>query len=226
IGMWVLLAICCLVIIARLAVRAWKRLWTFWISDLFLVLALLTFMTLAVGDTYSFSKGYNSFAEYYDEGFTKWMFSSVLVFELGFYLPRFSLLAFYYQLFPVSEEKLRMCLHVATGYSVCAFLTVGLLYVFWCGVDVAQNWSSSESACKVTLIALPTYIVWPLGVISELLVFFLPFGMLRRLKSLRKREWNSLVLLFLLGAITILISVARFILNVQSIFSYDTCKNM
>lgn len=66
-----LLAICCLVIIARLAVRAWKRLWTFWISDLFLVLALLTFMTLAVGDTYSFSKGHTSLEEYYDEGFTK-----------------------------------------------------------------------------------------------------------------------------------------------------------
>lgn len=99
--------------------------------------------------------------------------------------------------------------------------------------------------CKVTLISLPTYIVWPLGITSELLgkditlnlvqpmltiyemlVFFLPFGMLRRLKSLRKREWNSLVLLFLLGAVTILISVARFVLNVQSIFSYDTCKNM
>lgn len=29
--------------------------------------------------------------------------------------------------------------------------------------------SPSESACKVTLIALPTYIVWPLGVTSELL---------------------------------------------------------
>lgn len=66
-----LLAICCLVIISRLAVRAWKRLWTFWISDLFLVLALLTFMTLAVGDTYTFSKGYTSFAEYYNEGYTK-----------------------------------------------------------------------------------------------------------------------------------------------------------
>lgn len=96
--MWVLLAICCLVIIARLAVRAWKRLWTFWISDLFLVLALLTFTTLAVGDTYSFSKGYTSFAEYYDEGFTKVSTTP------------------FWQLIPVHSNELKVDVFVRAGF--------------------------------------------------------------------------------------------------------------
>jgi hypothetical protein len=51
-----------------------------------------------------------------------------------------SLLAFYYELFPVSARGLRIGLYVATVYTLCAFLSAALIDIFWCGLDVSINW--------------------------------------------------------------------------------------
>ena len=60
------------VVILRLAVRTWVKQWTFWLSDIFLVLAVLLFLSLVVGDTLSFALGFDSFdTTYFDEGYAK-----------------------------------------------------------------------------------------------------------------------------------------------------------
>ncbi|KAJ0141096.1 hypothetical protein CTA2_1575, partial [Colletotrichum tanaceti] len=71
VGEWILLALCFVVVFARLAVRTWHRVWSFWLSEIFLLLALLFFVVLTVGDTYTMAIGKNAFEDYYDEGFAK-----------------------------------------------------------------------------------------------------------------------------------------------------------
>lgn len=45
-----MVGICTLFVAARFAVRAWRRTWSFLISDIFLVFAVLCFALLATGD--------------------------------------------------------------------------------------------------------------------------------------------------------------------------------
>ncbi|TQN64548.1 hypothetical protein CSHISOI_10874 [Colletotrichum shisoi] len=221
---WVLIFLCFVVVLARLAVRTWHRIWSFWLSEIFLVFALLFFIALVVGDTYTMSIGKNAFVnEYFDEGFAKWKFASTIVFDLGFYLPRFSLLAFYYELFPAAEKRLRLCLHLVTAYCACAFATTAFVDIFWCGADVSLNWVNSESVCTLASCPEPMYINWSIGITSELLVFALPFGILR-LKALKTKDRRALLCIFLLGIATLITSTVRFYLTVQSIWSFATCK--
>ncbi|WDK20010.1 archaeal flagellin N-terminal-like domain-containing protein [Colletotrichum graminicola] len=179
--------------------------------------------------------------EYFDEGFAKWKFSSSVIFDLGFYFPRFSLLAFYYELFPTAEKRLRLYLHMVTAYAVCAFFTTGFVDLFWCGADLSVNWADSDTKCTLANCVEPMYINWSIGIASELLgkcselsnlgitnkkiilVFALPFGILK-LKALRTKDRRALFCIFLLGIFTLIISAVRFYLTVRSIWSLETCK--
>ncbi|KAJ0161152.1 hypothetical protein CTA2_6681 [Colletotrichum tanaceti] len=219
---WVLLFLCFVVVLARLAVRTWHKIWSFWLSEVFLVLALLFFLALVVGDTYTMSIGKNAFVdEYFDEAFAKWKFASSVIFDLGFYFPRFSLLAFYYELFPAAEKRLRLYLHLVTAYCACALATTAFVGIFWCGPDVSLNWVNSESVCTLASRPEPMYINWSIGITSELLVFALPFGILR-LKALKTKDRRALLCIFLLGVSTLITSTVRFYLTVQSIWSFST----
>ncbi|WQF90590.1 hypothetical protein CDEST_15604 [Colletotrichum destructivum] len=168
-GEWILLALCFVIISARLAVRTWKKIWSFWLSDVFLLISLLFFLILVVGDTYTLSIGKSAFVEeYYDEGFAKWKFASSVVFDLGFYFPRFSLLAFYNELFSESEKRLRLCLYLVTAYATCAFIATLFMDIFWCGTDVSRNWSDANATCTLVNSSEPMYVAWSIGIISEL----------------------------------------------------------
>lgn len=46
-----MVTLCLITVGTRFAVRAWRRTWSFWLSDLFLVLAVLFLVILASGDT-------------------------------------------------------------------------------------------------------------------------------------------------------------------------------
>jgi hypothetical protein len=57
------------------------------------------------------------------------------------------MLAFYYQVIPISEPRLRTALHLVSGYIVVAGLTTLLLDIFWCGIDPSVNWSVNFGLC-------------------------------------------------------------------------------
>ncbi|KAH7146451.1 hypothetical protein EDB81DRAFT_934396 [Dactylonectria macrodidyma] len=221
---WCLFGFSTLSVITRLAVRRWQRKWSFWVSDALLVLALLPFLALVTGDTYLLSTGRFPLDPPTSSGWAKWKFASSVIFDFSLYLPRFSLLAFYYELFPVSEPRLRTGLYIVSVYTFCAFLQAVFMDAFWCGLDVQVNWSMDPTACAMWQDIVPLYINWPIGIAAELLVFILPFGIFPSLKSLHGREKAGLMCIFLLGAATVIVSVARFILIVRGLFLYTTCK--
>ncbi|KAH7034518.1 uncharacterized protein B0I36DRAFT_360033 [Microdochium trichocladiopsis] len=177
------------IVILRLAVRTWTKMWLFALSDIFLVLALLFFLALVVGDTYSFSLG---------------------------------LLAFYNKLFPPSEHKMRVFLYLVTAYTTCGFISVILMDLMWCNLDIAANWSPNPDICAFVSSQTPGFISWPVGIVSEVLVFALPFGLLRRLRTLDHKEKIGLICIFMFGSATLLVSTTRFILQVQGQFSYGS----
>ncbi|KAH7152649.1 hypothetical protein EDB81DRAFT_881616 [Dactylonectria macrodidyma] len=218
---WILVAVCLIVIVARIAVRTWRRMWAFWLSDVLLIIAFLTFITLVIGDTWTFTRGQNDFNVFYTEGFTKWLFFADIVYDLGFYFPRFSLLAFYHELFPISEETLRKCSYAIAAYNVCAFITTAFIDLFWCGLDVSVNWKH-DSTCTLLDAPVTLKINWTLGVVAELLVFVLPFGLLRRLKVTPRRDKIALACLFAIGFASILATVARLVFGILAVSSLTT----
>jgi hypothetical protein len=63
---------CAAIVILRLWVRAWTRLWSFWLSEVMLVLGVISFTVLAIGDTSNFARGFDYANTYdYDEALAK-----------------------------------------------------------------------------------------------------------------------------------------------------------
>ncbi|KAH7028756.1 uncharacterized protein B0I36DRAFT_245210 [Microdochium trichocladiopsis] len=225
---WCIVGVCIAILVVRLMVRARLRQWSFWLSDVLLGIGVLSFVVLSASNTYALMTGLDYFDHVYEERLAKAMlqvlFMDIVVFDTGYYWPRLSLLAFYNELFPVSEHKLRICLYIISVYTVCAFLSAVFIDLFWCGPDISVNWCVAPS-CNVQTRAIPFYTNWAVGFSSELLVFALPFGMMNRLRSLGRREKAGLYCIFMLGLVTIFTGTARLIMAVHSIYSYATCKS-
>jgi len=135
-------------------------------------------------------------------------FAGELLANFGFYMAKFSLLALYYQLFVVVFRKLRIALHIVSAYVISAGFTTCCLYLFRCQ-PIQGNWSLNPNACNVLFNVQANDVIWSLNISSDILVFILPFFLLRHLKFDRE-QISGLVAMFLLGAITIACSIARY----------------
>ncbi|KAI9148923.1 putative glucan -beta-glucosidase protein [Paramyrothecium foliicola] len=105
------------VIIARVAVCFKRGFRSFWLSGLLLILSFLFYVSLVTGDTCMLAAGRDFNTTSFSEGFAKWTFASALIFDFTFYLTRFSLLAFYNELFPLSETRLRIFMWIVVAYT-------------------------------------------------------------------------------------------------------------
>jgi hypothetical protein len=149
-------------------------------------------------------------------------------YDVGLYFPKAAIISLYFELFPSTMPKLRMALHIVTGYTVAAGLTTLGLNTFYCP-HVPDNWSREEGSCSVFNSLMVLQISWALNFSSDISspyhiaierfhltsayirpVFLLPFPLIRIL-DLRRRQRNGLILTFALGIITIIVSATRFI---------------
>ncbi|EAT88773.1 hypothetical protein SNOG_03568 [Parastagonospora nodorum SN15] len=156
------------------------------LSDAFLLLATLACMGLVICDILTYKAGAMSNFTDPRVSILKVRFATNYVFDVGLYFPKFSILAFYYMIIPISAPETRTALHVLTVFVVLSTIITFFGDTFWCGPNPAVNWRLQE-------------------------VFVLPLPIIRNLKIPRKRERAGLLVLFLLGAITIAVSAARFI---------------
>jgi hypothetical protein len=63
--------------------------------------------------------------------------------------------------------RLRIALWIVTGFVVVSCLTTCLSDTFWCGSNVASNWSLIDGACSSTD-SLPIFnLAWSLDFISD-----------------------------------------------------------
>lgn len=209
-------------VVARLAVRAWRNTYNFWVSDACLVLGLLNFTILGIGELVIILRGQTDYTQYYSEGYAKWKYASSILFDVGFYFPRFSLLAFYHELFPISEPRLRTWLRIAITYTTAGFLNATFMDILWCGSDLSRNWSNVGQRCSLTLSTTPMYVNWAVGISCEIFILLLPVPLLGKLKKLGKGEKVAFACVLLLGIVTVAVSTTRFTLMVMSMLGSET----
>ena len=140
--------------------RLSKKNWKFYHADAWVAIAALDALALIVCDTVTYRYGAMDDPDIWDETLAKvgepvkhltvqigvrlklvqYSFASNYFYDTGMYFPKFSMLAFYYQLIPVTMPRLRMVLHAVTAFTVASALATCFADTFWCGANVAANW--------------------------------------------------------------------------------------
>ncbi|KAK2755533.1 hypothetical protein FQN54_006473 [Arachnomyces sp. PD_36] len=137
----------------------------------------------------------------------KLSYASTMMFYLGILLPRFSMAAFYFTLFP-EGMKLRKALYAVTVYMGLCVITIVLVMTCYC-IPISLNWSMT-SQCYAISAPPPFTLFWVITMVCDVALFALPFFLFPKL-SLRAAQRFALVGVFLVGAITIIVSIARYI---------------
>lgn len=95
-------------------------------------------------------------------------FAGNYFYDTGIYFPKLALLAFYYQLVPPSMPKLRKWLYFVTGLTVVFALTTCMVDTFWCGSNVAMNWTIGRTCATFESMEV-TQIDWALNITADVL---------------------------------------------------------
>ncbi|TLD37251.1 hypothetical protein E2P81_ATG04063 [Venturia nashicola] len=143
-------------------------------------------------------------------------FLTILGYHTATYFTKFSILAFYSNLFPAGSPKLRGVCVAITVFTICCYTTAMLLAIFWCGPRPARNWEPGDKKCSLwdyTLFKTN----FALNISSDILIFALPVPVLATL-SLSRRQVVALCVTFGLGLITIAVSIGRCIALLQNAF--------
>ncbi|RYP46688.1 hypothetical protein DL768_007145 [Monosporascus sp. mg162] len=133
-------------------------------------------------------------------------FATNYFFDFGLYFPKLSMLAVYFLIIPPHMKMLRWALYSVTAFTAGSALVTAMVITFWCGPDPSVNWSAGPAACSVFKSITIMRLSWSLCFASEALIFILPLLMLRHLKALLWREKAGVVVLFTLGAVTMIVS--------------------
>ncbi|KAK7964472.1 hypothetical protein PG988_011446 [Apiospora saccharicola] len=136
-------------------------------------------------------------------------FAGNYFYDSGVYLPKLALISFYYRLVPPTMPNLRKLLNFTTGLTVCFFLTTVFVDTFWCGSEVSVNWSL-DGECSTFDSMTVTRIDWTLNLISDILIFSIPFPLLPGL-HINKWYMAGLAATFSSGIITLGTSIGRFV---------------
>lgn len=135
-------------------------------SDAFLLLATLACLGVVICDTMTFKAG--AMSNFSDPttpilkvSVTKVKsvgvrtdalqvrFATNYLFDVGLYLPKFSILSFYFMIIPITSSRTRKALHTVTLFVVLSTLTTFFADTFWCGSNPAVNWYVfSISTCE------------------------------------------------------------------------------
>jgi hypothetical protein len=88
---------------------------------------------------------------------SKVSFASNYFYDVGMGLPKMSMLAFYWGIFPANRPTLRKAVYAVTGYVFLVYFIVLWMDTFFCGVPVSVQWSQEEGACSVFYAPEPFY---------------------------------------------------------------------
>ncbi|KAH7208600.1 archaeal flagellin N-terminal-like domain-containing protein [Fusarium oxysporum] len=212
----VLFGISTLLVLARLALRTIRQHQSLTVSDWFLIASLLDAAALFGTDTAAYNLG--GMDEYdpsapprsIEDQITlmKVSFAGNYFYDTGVYFPKLALLALYFKLIPQTLPLLRKFLYGVTALTGSFMLTTCFLDTFWCGSNVSVNWEI-DGECSTFDSKTVFRIDWVMNLISDMLVFALPFPLLFGLQ-LSRRYKAGLVAIFASGLITLGASIGRF----------------
>ncbi|CAI6039223.1 unnamed protein product [Clonostachys chloroleuca] len=217
---WTLMSVAILLVIARLSVRFRLKQRNLILSDLFLVISCCAAVGLLTADIIIWKQG--TWLNIVNPGVTtlKARFAICFLFDTGIYFPKFSIIALYYTLVPRTQPWLRIALYGLTAITTSCCLVTIFYTVFYCGLDIAANWSIEPGSCKFFFADMPVEIYWGMHLATEVLNFIFPFSIVRGLRLPNLREKIGLYIILGLGLITILVTIARYINGVFGFSSY------
>lgn len=67
-------------------------------------------------------------------------FATNYFFDAGLYMPKLSMLVFYFSLIPRHHTVLRWALYVVTAFTASATAVTTMSDTFWCGANLSTNW--------------------------------------------------------------------------------------
>ncbi|KAH7162042.1 hypothetical protein B0J13DRAFT_600778 [Dactylonectria estremocensis] len=210
VGEWILLFLAIILVAARLFVRLYMNKDRIHWADVWLIIATCSALALVICDQLAYQA--NAMLNFVDPGvrMLKIRFTVNYFFDTGMYFPKFSIIAFYYALVPLTQPKMRIALYVLTGITASSCLVTFFNATLWCGSDIASNWSTEPGACSAYSSITMMKIHWALNFTTEVLNVIFPFPLIRDLKLPRRREKIGLGVILGLGVVTIAVSIGRF----------------
>jgi hypothetical protein len=136
-------------------------------------------------------------------------FASNYFYDVGMGFPKLSMLAFYYTYFtPSSSRSIRNVILACTAFVTICYLTILFDDTFFCGIPVSTQWSQAEDACSVFWAPEPFILNFTLNLACYLVVYAVPVVLL--VKHVLRGSMG-VGITFLLGGMTIVASVVRFV---------------
>ncbi|KAG9662454.1 hypothetical protein KCU64_g1939, partial [Aureobasidium melanogenum] len=155
--------------------------------------------------------------------YLKAVFASCFFFDIGLFMPKASITAFYWWLIPKMFKNLRVLLLIVTIYLGFAATTSFFVDLLICS-PIHYNWSLDydEQGRSIWNSYRDFWIEWMLNFSTDVFLFCIPFFIIKSLK-LRQRQKFGLIGVFSLGLITMAISFARFM--IYTVSDYDLGDN-
>ncbi|KAH7000496.1 hypothetical protein EDB80DRAFT_895731 [Ilyonectria destructans] len=149
------------------------------------------------------------------QAITKAYWFSQIPFFVAVYLCKAALLSMYLEIFPVFMRKRRIFSWMTICYNILA-LVATLVVTYRLCYPIDRLWDINlERACPGSLGKKMFNISWALNFAGDMLVFFLPWLVVPGLK-IRTKLKIGLYATFLLGLITIMFSIIRFVYIAKS----------
>ncbi|KAH6985159.1 hypothetical protein EDB80DRAFT_624701 [Ilyonectria destructans] len=219
---WLLLSIAAVMILARLYLRLKINRQTLLLSDVFICLAWFSAAATSSVDIYlkyvgvlrqdedAFLRGY--------AGDPNTLQSALLYFWAGnfafftaFWCSKTAILAFYLQIFPPAFRTYRIIIWIVIAYAASGYIVAMSLNLFLCW-PLERNWATDQTACIAEIqINIAFRVGWALHFSSDVIIFVLPFLILRKLRMERLVRFG-VYCTFGLGAINITFCLTRFLI--------------
>ncbi|KAM5350321.1 hypothetical protein ACJ41O_006826 [Fusarium nematophilum] len=132
------------------------------------------------------------------------------------YLCKASLLIFYFQITSRVFGFPWMALCFVSGFAVVAFLVSTGVSLFIC-LPLERQWTIGPDMCSFDAIVTSYFIVWAFHFASDVLIFIVPFLIIRGLQ-MRRLQRFGVYFTFGLGLVNLTATVARFFVNLANKF--------
>ncbi|VTT58851.1 unnamed protein product [Fusarium fujikuroi] len=162
----------------RIYVRVVMRKARLFSADYWLIAGLLSCQGLLICDTITYSMDAMDNFTIDNVAIRKVRFATNHLFDTGIYFPKFSIIAFYFNLVPISQPKIRIALYCLAGITASFAVITFFCDWFWCGPDPSVNWSGTadgifrakgEQECTSFTSMTLMRLLWSMNFISEVL---------------------------------------------------------
>lgn len=134
---------------------------------------------------------------------------SLFFIYISLWFSKAAFLAFYYSLFQLQGRKTRIVLYGACIFTAATFVLHMLLLTLWCH-PISSNWTTTGELCSavhsISSVTISTFA----NVATDLIILAIPIVALTQTR-LSKAQKSGVVFIFLVGSISIIAALARFV---------------